>query len=163
LAFNASTITNLVAVGAFTDESEEMTYLDDEESRVVRYVANSVAQLAAYRNDLAGEAFAELLNYVGRYDSLSKSFLAYIGRITFGLPVPSRAEEIGLILPDFVSRNFDVYWIELTATYREMADDALEEMVFNISLPPDCVALELIPVRYGPSDKISVEQGLTGV
>jgi hypothetical protein len=159
LTFNASTITNLVAAGAFADKPEGFYALGGEESRVVRYVTNSLPQLAAYRNDLAGEAFAELLNYVRRYDSLSKSFLAYIGRITFGLPVPLRAEEIGLILPDFVSRNFDVYWIELTATYREMADDALEEMVFNISLPPDCVALELIPIRYGPSEKISVEQG----
>ena len=111
--------------------------------------------LSAYRNDLAGEAFAELLSSIRRYDSLAKSFLVYIGRITFGLPIPSRAEEIGLVVPDFISRNFDVYWVEFTVTYREMADDDLAEMVFNVSLPLDFVVLELIPVRYGPSAKIT--------
>ena len=96
LTFNASTITNLLTAGAFAYDPEGFYVLGGEESRAVRYVASNLTQLAAYRNDLAGEAFAELLNYVRRYDSLSKSFLAYIGRITFGLPIPLRAEEIGL-------------------------------------------------------------------
>jgi hypothetical protein len=148
-----------MTAGAFVDRPEGFYVLGGEESQVIRYVVNNLFHVAAYRNDLAGEAFAELLNYVRKYDSLSKSFLAYIGRVTFGLPVPLRAEEIGLILPDFISENFDVYWIELTATYREMADDDLDEMVFNVSLPPDCVALELIPIRYGPSEKVSIDQG----
>ena len=39
-----------------------------------------------------------------------------------------------------------------------MADDALEEMVFNIALPRDCVALELIPIRYGASEEVSIEE-----
>jgi hypothetical protein len=158
LTFNASTITNLVAAGAFADMSSGFYVLGTEESHAIKYLTSNLYHLAAYRNDLAGEAFAELLNYVKRYDSLSKSFLAYVGRITFGLPIPARAEEIGLVLPNFIDQNFDVYWIELTATYREMADDAIEEMVFNITLPPDCVALELIPIRYGPREEVSVEQ-----
>jgi hypothetical protein len=158
LAFNAATITNLVAAGALTGVGRGFYVLGDEESGVIRHVANNLYHMTAYKNDLAGEAFAGLLDDIRRYDGLSKSFLAYIGRITFGLPIPLRAEEMELVLPNFIQANFDVYWVELTATYREMADDTLEEMVFNVSLPKDCIALELIPIRYGTSEKVSVDE-----
>ena len=178
VTFNPSTVINLLVSGAFGEAEHDFDYaylpkltdveqhpdiwqsmvkVKEEESYAIKRVSSDLLHLSQYRSDIAGKTFAELLNYIRRYDSLSKSLLAQIGNITFGLPVPIESVALGLSVPEFIERNFDVYWLEFSVTYRDMEDDNLREMVFNVSFPKEYVALELIPIRFGPKISVSEE------
>lgn len=53
---------------------------------------------------------------------------------------------------------FDVYYVELSATFREMSADDLEEMAINFVLPDKSIALELVPLQHGIP--IEIKKGL---
>ena len=109
---------------------------------------------------------AEVSNYlhllqeeIREYDALAKSILENVGDITFGKPVVYKATEKDPVVPESINHEFDVYWLDLRATFREMDQEEIDEMVINYATPRGTVALELIPLQYSQEFAVSKEFG----
>ena len=72
---------------------------------------------------------------------MAKSILENVGDITFGKPVVYKATEKDLVVPESINHEFDVYWLDLRATFREMDQEEIDEMVINYATPRGTVAL----------------------
>jgi hypothetical protein len=97
---------------------------------------------------IASSPVAEVSNYlhllqeeIREYDALAKSILENVGDITFGKPVVYKATEKDLVVPESINHEFDVYWLDLRATFREMDQEEIDEMVINYATPRGTVAL----------------------
>ncbi len=88
---------------------------------------------------------ANLKGDVKNYGQLEKALLRNMGEITFGWPVVYTAKEMKLILPASVELKFDTYWLELSATFRDLSARNLEELAINFAVPDGSLALELVP------------------
>lgn len=77
--------------------------------------------------------------------ALGQSLPVNIGKVTFGTPIPRKPREIGLSVPAFESRNYDVYWIEIATTFRELNLNDIEKLKLEVVFPENAIALELLP------------------
>ena len=126
---------------------DELNFLYQALSRAKHYKSRDL------QIDLIG-----LRNSIREYDALERSLLCHkLGEISFGMPLVQTAREMALIVPGSIASRFDVYWVELAITFRGFDAGELEEMSFNVGLPADHVALELIPLRYGPQIETQVD------
>ena len=125
---------------------DELNFLYQALSRAKHYKSRDL------QIDLIG-----LRNSIREYDALERSLLYKLGEISFGMPLVQTAREMALIVPGSIASRFDVYWVELAITFRGFDAGELEEMSFNVGLPADHVALELIPLRYGPQIETQVD------
>jgi hypothetical protein len=75
--------------------------------------------------------------------------LENIGEITFGVPIIYTAEEKGLYVPHSLENAYDVYWVDLVVTYRDINPGELAELAFNVAVPEQSIALKLVPLRFG--------------
>ena len=138
---------NVISYYAVSDVYEdELNFLYQALSRAKHYESRDL------QIDLIG-----LRNSIREYDALERSLLYKLGEISFGMPLVQTAREMALIVPGSIASRFDVYWVELAITFRCFDAGELEEMSFNVGLPADHVALELIPLRYGPQIETQVD------
>ena len=119
--------------------------------RLLLIVSSPTAEISRYLSLLQDE--------VRQYDALAQSILQNVGDITFGKPIVYRATEKDLKIPESVGYDFDVYWLDLRATFREMDADQIDEMVINYAMPEGTVALELIPLQYSQEIAVSSDLG----
>jgi hypothetical protein len=171
--WDATTIMNMVATGAIDTDHVEVLNVDGDHIETVRF-ASSVAdklgdiykskpffeQQSPYE---AGVLMAALQNGIREYDSLERALLEYIGDITFGEPIIYTAAEKKLEIPSSISERYDVYWIELSASFRGIEDSDITELAVNFAFPEGGVALELIPLQYGPEVEVQEKQAIPGV
>ena len=137
---------NVISYYAVSDVYvDELNFLYQELSHAKHYESRDL------QIDLIG-----LRNSIREYDALERSLLYKLGEISFGMPLVQTAREMALIVPGSIASRFDVYWVELAITFRGFDAGKLEEMSFNVGMPADHVAFELIPLRYGPQFETQV-------
>jgi hypothetical protein len=166
--WDAKTLTNMVVTGVVDTDTTMMSTIDDNEVQWFKIDDKYASRLGNiyYRfsfiegesppNDV-GMIFASIKEDVTQYDALQKSVLENVGDITFGIPIVYTASEKNLIVPKSIRKLYDVYWIDLVVTYRELDPRDVAEMAFNAAVPEQSVALKLIPLRFG----VEVSRGET--
>ena len=119
-------------------------YIDD-----IQIVYSKLPFIANQKIENTQEGFEKVGNIIRSYNSLEKSFLVNLGEITFGKPIIYTSDEVNLEIPDSLMRNYDIYYLELSATFRRLSAADLEEMAINFALPKDAFAFALAPLEYG--------------
>lgn len=167
--WNATLLVNLLATGVIDVENVENFNAEGatlEAFGFTPFYANRVkdiyTRLLLIEEKSVPEVtmhLAALRDDVKQYDPLAKSVLQNVGEITFGRPTVFTEEEKSLDIPDSIRRDFDVYWIDLAVTFREMSSDDVAEMGINFATPEGTVALELIPLVYSNEFAVGKEVG----
>ena len=158
--WDAKTLTNMVVTGVVDTDTIMVATLDGDEvewfkmdEKYASSLGNVYQGLLFLRGDHpptdVGLVFASITEDVAQYDALQRSILENIGEITFGFPIVYTSDERKLAVPASIRRSYDVYWIDLAVTYRNVDPSAIAEMAFNVAVPEHSMALKLIPLRFG--------------
>jgi hypothetical protein len=106
----------------------------------------------------SGDSLALQINYLVVHSTTDNTIrsVAFLDDkfVTFGTPLISTSTEAHLNVPQEISRDFDVYLIQLAMTWRQLPSVDLTELGFSVKVPSDTLALALMPLRYG----ITVEE-----
>lgn len=165
-------VVNLVASGAFIQDKNKAFLLRDNIIPIAdKYqyaIRNSYKRINTINlsNPIqTTKEFNIIKASIKGSPQLSKSLLFSIGKITFGMPIVMTSNEIGLSLPFYVKRDFDVYVIEFAVTFRDIDVSDINKMFFNVILPDNHIALELIPLQNGvkKEEEITVKNPDIGV
>jgi hypothetical protein len=129
--------------------SLKQEYLDSFQKLVVGSEA-----LPKLRPERIMTQIQELIQNAKKYTPVEKSLLIAMGNITFGMPIIYHSDELKMQLPRQISSNYDVLWVELGVSFRDMREYEISEMAYNLRLPRGAIALKLVPLRYGVETKV---------
>jgi hypothetical protein len=68
------------------------------------------------------------------------------GEVSYGKPLVYTAKEKKLELPESITDEYSVYWIEFAITLKDIDTDATQSITFQVKTEDDCIALELLPL-----------------
>lgn len=142
--------------GAMKKLSDEQFFQIKEQYKapfLSMYHGNSLLSSMSVRQRSA--QLSRVINGAKKFSKLEKALLVELGEITFGRPEIFTAQEKNLVLSSNTAARFDVYWVELFVSFRDIFADSLTQMAFHVSIPDTYVALALVPDRYG----VDVEVG----
>jgi hypothetical protein len=154
--WDATSLINMMVTGVIDVNNVYQFELEGKTLEAVKFEPHYAFRIAEVYKRLSlighqpmaelGFQFAALRDEVKQYNSLEQSILLNVGDITFGRPTVYTSREKDLALPQSINRDFDVYWIDLAATFRDMDPADIDEMAINFATPEGTEAFELLPL-----------------
>lgn len=95
-----------------------------------------------------GTAYEKTDIAVGGHAYLSSASRFTAGQVTFGKIVVHTSAEWDMRIPESISKSYEVYGLEFAVSFRELDPSEFEKLIFNVSIPADSIAFELVPLRY---------------
>ena len=85
---------------------------------------------------------------------VASAVLVAVGNAVFGKPLVYPAKEKKLVVEPTISQQYDVYWVEFAFSPGEEFANRNSELFFSVTInDPSSIALQLIPLRYGNTNK----------
>jgi hypothetical protein len=86
---------------------------------------------------------------LAEYPALLNAAKIVFAPVSFGETFSYSAQEKGMEIPRSIRTKYDVYWVEFAVSLKDVEKGSLTEVSYNVFLPADTIALDLIPRRFG--------------